>query len=233
MALFDISDFPRRPHVEIIHVAAISAFGKAGTWLDSATRVKILDEARSARDCLLCSEQKRSLSPFAVKGEHLATTDLDQVTVEIVHRLRNNADRLTFSWFESILAQGVSAEQYVEIVGLVSTAIIIDGFACALGHPIVPAPQADVGVPTRKKNDKVVEAGAWFPIMDVETEETTTGLPKVPNIFRAMGLVPESVRHFFSVMSSQYSLTPFETSLDRSQVEYIAAKMSSHNQCFY
>ena len=69
--------------------------------------------------------------------------------------------------------------------------------------------------------------------MDVENEEAETGLPKIPNIFRAMGLVPESVRHFFSVMSSQYSLTSFDTSLDRSQVEYIASKMSSHNQCFY
>ena len=233
MPRYDISDFPRRSHIDIAHEAAITAYGKAGTWLDSRTRVKILEEVRSAKDCPLCLEQRRSLSPYAKEGEHVSQTGLDPITVEIVHRLCNNADRLTYRWFESILAQGVSAEQYVEIVGLVATAIIIDGFAGALGYQTIPAPRAQSGVPTRKANDKVVEAGAWIPIMDVENEATETGLPKIPNIFRAMGLVPESVRHFFSVMSSQYSLTPFDTSLDRSQVEYIASKMSSHNQCFY
>ena len=82
MPRYDISDFPRRSHIDIAHEAAITAYGKAGTWLDSRTRVKILEEVRSAKDCPLCLEQRRSLSPYAKEGEHVSQTGLDPITVE-------------------------------------------------------------------------------------------------------------------------------------------------------
>ena len=70
-------------------------------------------------------------------------------------------------------------------------------------------------------------------MLDLVQEETDLEIPTAPNIFRAMGLVPGAISHFFSVMRSQYSLTEYEITLGRSQIELLATRVSSLNQCFY
>ena len=229
----DSINLPVRDRFRAAHEQAITAYGNPGSWLDSETRVNVLIETRRARDCMVCQQQKESLSPYLVPGEHSAATDLDQNILELVHRLTNDASRLTKNWFEKVIGSGISQEIYVEVVGMVATAIIVDGFSAALGLPRLSEPEPLAGKPAKKKNEKVVDVGAWVPILDLPADTTESGIPSVPNIFRSMGLVPEAVQHFFGVMSSHYSLTSFDISLDRSQVEYIASRMSSHNQCFY
>ena len=61
------------------------------------------------------------------------------------------------------------------------------------------------------------------------------------NVLRALSLVPDAVRGWFGVSGAQYlsmaeimSPRP-ETarSLNRMQIEIVAARVSSHNECFY
>ena len=233
MNLYHSQDLPVRQRIRDAHAAAINTFADPGTWLDSHSRLAILAEARHAPSCRLCLERKGALSPYALKGHHEARTDLPNDLVEIVHRITTDSGRLTRSWYQGIIDAGISPETYVEVVGLVATSIIVDSFGAALGYEPAEPPAAKSGEPSRESNPGVIDAGAWMPMLDLEQEETDLEIPNAPNIFRAMGLVPSSIAHFFSVMRSQYSLTEYEITLGRSQIELLASRVSSLNQCFY
>jgi len=224
---------PVRNEVARSHQAAIEAFAQPGTWLDSETRIAILNETRAAASCPLCQERKSALSPYAVSGVHSAVTKLPENIVEVVHRLTTDSGRMTLSWFKHTIETGLSQQAYVEVIGLVSTLLIIDSFSQALGCELAQPPAPVAGEPSKESNPDVVDGGAWLPMLDVEQNPTELELPTSPNIFRAMGLVPGAIAHFFAVMRSQYSLTSYDISLSRSQVELIAARISSLNQCFY
>jgi hypothetical protein len=60
-----------------------------------------------------------------------------------------------------------------------------------------------------------------------------TGLPAVPNIFRAMGLVPDAVALFFSTFRPHYALKDIELSISQAQAELVASRVSAWNECFY
>jgi hypothetical protein len=233
MSMYDNQGLPVRQRIRDAHEAAIETFAEPGTWLDSDSRLAILAEARHAHTCRLCAERKEALSPYAVKGTHEARTELPKDLVEIVHRISTDSGRLTLSWYEGIVDAGISPEMYVEVVGLVATLIIVDSFGAALGTELAEPPAAKSGEPSRERNSGVIDAGAWVPLLDVEQEETDLEIPTAPNIFRAMGLVPGAIAHFFNVMRTQYSLTEFDISLGRSQIELLASRVSSLNQCFY
>lgn len=233
MSLYDSQALPVRHRIREAHEAAINRFAEPGTWLDSGSRVAILLETRAARSCPLCLERKGALSPYTVKGNHQAQTRLTSDLVEVVHRITMDSGRLTRSWYQEITDAGISPETYVEVVGLVATSIILDSFGAALGAELAEPPVAKRGEPSRESNPDVIDAGAWVPILDLEQKETDLEIPTAPNIFRAMGLVPSAIEHFFSVMRSQYSLTEYEITLGRSQIELLAARVSSLNQCFY
>src|SRR5436305_1610110 len=67
----------------------------AGTWWTGAERVVIAAESRAAADCGLCRARKGALSPAAVGGEHEAWAGLPALTVDVIHRVRTDAGRLT------------------------------------------------------------------------------------------------------------------------------------------
>ena len=225
--------FPVSPEIKTQHADGIAAFGAPGTWLDAQTRINILIEARHASQCSLCESRKNALSPYATKGEHETVTELPLPLVEIVHRIRTDSGRLTKAWFEQQMAGGTKPEAYVEAVGLTATSIIIDSFADAIGDTRAAPPSAAAGMPTETVNENVFDGGAWVPMLDIPQEATDVGLPSSPNIFRAMGLVPKAIEHFFSVMRAHYSLSMMSFSLSRPQTELIASRVSALNQCYY
>ena len=222
-----------RPQVVESHKSAIAAYSAPGTWLDSQTRTAILKERRTASQCALCQARNSALSPYAAQGEHDTVTALLADLIELAHRVATDSGRLTKRWFDSLIVDGMQPEVYVETVGLVATSLIIDSFAGALSCETSEPGEPQSGVPSQMKNPGVIEDGAWVPLLDVPQEPSEVELPTAPNIFRAMGLVPAAIEHFFSVMRAQYSLTDFDISLSRSQVELIAARVSALNQCFY
>lgn len=224
---------PIRESIALSHSDGIAAFAKAGTWFTAEQRLAILAEARQAHLCTLCGKRKTALSPYSEKGEHDSRGDLPDNIVEVIHRLITDSGRLTHSWFTSVLETGLSGEEYVEIVGAVSTSIILDGFADALGiAPLEPGGPV-TGEPDRVTNEDVFDGGAWLPMLNLTQEMTDTGLPTGPNILRSMGLVPSAIQHFFGVMRSHYALADLDFAITRSQTELIAARVSSLNQCFY
>ena len=224
---------PVRDNVRHSHQTALGQIASPGTWFNARERVAIISETRAALNCQLCGKRKQALSPYTVAGDHDTATQLEPEIVEVIHRLATDSGRLTSAWFTDITSRDLTAEMYVEIVGLVATIIVLDSFALGLGcEPYTPTDLID-GEPSRQHNDQVFDGGAWVPMLDVSQQESDTGLPTHPNIGRAMGLVPGANGLFFPVMSSHYSLDEMALDIDRPQIELLASRVSSHNQCFY
>ena len=215
-----------------------------GTWWDGPTRVAIARETRNAMACPYCAQRKEALSPYALDGEHDTATDLPPALVEVIHRIRTDASRLTERFYQDALAAGVRDAEYVETVAVMVTVIAIDSFADALGAPQPALPEPLAGDPSRKRPAGAKPGLAWMPTLapkDLTDDEAGMydGLAAV-NIHRALSLVPAEVVGFFDLDAVHYlpdsQLRDFgnETrDLTHAQIEFLAARVSAINQCVY
>lgn len=231
--LYQDQVLPVRESIARSHAEGIAAFSRAGSWFSGLERRAILKEARCASDCSLCARRKAALSPYAPQGVHDSMGELSLPVIEVIHRIKTDSGRLTETWFNSVVNAELSCAAYVEIVGAVATSIILDSFAVALGSNLVEPGEVEAGEPDRELNQNVFDGGAWVPLYDLPQEMTETGLPTSPNIYRAMGLVPSAIGHFFGVMRAHYALADLDFAISRSQTELIASRVSALNQCFY
>ena len=148
-----------------------------GTWWSGAERLAIAAEARQAEGCALCRERKEALSPFSVQGEHDSGGGLPAPMVDEIHRVTTDAARLTEAWYRSLLDQGLSAEAYVEALGVAVLVISVDRFHHALGLPLEPLPTPIEGAPTRSRPEDVVEGEAWVPMRESRRVAAEQGFP--------------------------------------------------------
>ena len=227
------------------HRRAWKRIASAGTWWDGPQRVAIAAEARHAVACELCRRRKEALSPNAIQGKHDSLDRLPDNVVEVVHRVRTDPARLSQGWYKNILASGLSEEQYVETVAVVVHVVAMDTFARGLGLAQTPLPAPEAGAPTHRRPAAAKIAGAWVPWLDVKdmSEELPEMFPPnrpVANIHRAMSLTPREVASFFDVVSAQYLPGPAMRDFSReyraithAQIELLAGRVSSINQCVY
>jgi hypothetical protein len=215
-----------------------------GTWWTGAERVAIASEARAADACTLCRARKAALSPNAVAGEHQPAGPLTAAVVDVIHRVRTDPPRLSKAWFDGVVAGGLGVPHYVELIGVVTMITGMDYFARALGVAPPALPAALPGEPARRLPAAARSGEAWVPmiaIADAAGPEADVygGLPMVPNIVRALSLVPDEVRALRKSSDAHYlpiGQIPDPTvrrALDRMQMELVAARVSALNQCFY
>ena len=215
------------------HASSWQSIARAGDFWRGAERVAMVAEARNALRCPLCRERKAALSPGAVTGTHSTDSALDPTVVDMIHRLRTDPGRLTHSWFESVIASGISPAAYVEIVSVVNSSVIVDTLHLSLGLDVPELPEPIAGEPSGEFNPDAVDGGAWVPITAAAQDVSDTGLPSVPNILRAMGLVPGAVALFFNTFRPHYSLKDIKLSISQAQAEFVASRVSALNECFY
>ena len=225
--------YPIRERIRSSHAVAWEQISAPGTWWRGADRVAMVAEARAALACDLCEERKGALSPFAVAGTHQSPSDLPEAVVEMIHRISTDPGRLTRDWFDGISATGVRLERYIEVLSVITTSILIDTFHRTLGLDVPELPEPKAGDPSCRVNENVIDGGAWVPLMPADPSATETGMPRVPNIVRAMSLVPDAVQLYFGVERAHYTVNPIEMAISRDQMEFVAARVSALNQCFY
>lgn len=148
---YDDSGVPVREDLRQAHADILDHIASPGTWWTAAERVALAEESRHGLECALCKERKAALSPNAVQGDHDTLGALPQNVVEVVHRIRTDPGRLSRAWFDEVIAGGLSQEQYVEIVGVVTLIAGVDYFARALGVPRGELPSARDGEPSRHR----------------------------------------------------------------------------------
>jgi len=244
---FEYNDctYPIRDGLVLAHRNYWHALARPGTWFSGAQRVAIAAEVRNAVNCPLCAERKRALSPNSVSGEHLSGNELTPIAVDAVHRVITDQARITQAFVDECAQQGLSEEQYVELVGIAVTVFSIDEFSRALGVSLEPLPEPVAGEPTGYR-PVLAERGTGFVSMlpvngAVGKEADLWKLDRTANVLRALTLVPNAMREWMGVGDQQYlsmqgmgQFTEFaDRALNRMQIELVAGRVSSYNECFY
>jgi hypothetical protein len=239
---YGATDLPIREDLRAAHAAAWADLQAAGTWWTGAERVAIAAEVRHAPGCALCRERKAALSPFAVTGTHDGAHELPEHVVDVVHRIRTDPGRLSRAWFDGVVAAGLEPAPYVELVGITTLVSGLDYFCAALGIAPFALPAPLPGAPTRALPAGLTTGEAWVPMLAPESDDGRAlfeNATLVPNIVRSLSLVPDAVRTMRTVLATHYfkpsdllDLTKQRT-LDRVQVELVAARVSALNECFY
>ena len=216
-----------------------------GTWFTGEQRVAIAAEVRNALDCPFCAERKLALSPNSVKGKHQSGGVLSEDIVDAVHRVITDQSRITQTYVDENTAKGLSEEQYVELVGIAVTVFSIDEFNRGLGLDPEPLPEALPGEPTLHRPEQAVHGTgfvAMIPADGATGEEADLWQDgKTANVLRALTLVPNAYREWMGVANEQYlsfrAMAQFGEipgrSINRMQIELVAGRVSSINECFY
>jgi hypothetical protein len=242
---YDNSPYPIRAGLVAAHQHYWQALARPGTWFTGPQRVAIAAEVRNAVNCPLCMERKTALSPNSIAGEHLCGSLLDAIAVDAVHRVITDQSRITQTLVDKNAASGLSEEHYVELVGIAVTVFSIDEFNRALGLPLEPLPEPADGEPSCYRPEQA-ERGTGFVSMipasgAVGKEADLWQNGRTGNVLRALTLVPNAVREWMAVGDEQYlsmkGMTQFSTfadrALNRMQIELVAGRVSSYNECFY
>ncbi len=224
---------------------AWARIGQPGTWWNAADRVAIAAEARHAMGCPLCAARKQALSPALVAGDHASLGALPDAALHAIHRIRTDAGRLGESWFRQIIDAGLSEDQYVELVGVVSVVTAVDSFDFAAGLPVRPLPAAQAGAPSLRRPRNAGPGPGWVSAMmpDARTEADPDFFGSergTAHIHLALSLVPNSAIQFWDMLETMYQTSAMMRDFTRdyraishSQIELVAARVAALNQCLY
>jgi hypothetical protein len=241
---YSAAPVPVRDDLTSSHRRFWQRLGSPGTWWTGAERVAVAREARRSRECTLCRERRAALSPHGVSGRHDAATELPLAALEVIHAVMNDAGRLTRRWYLARLAEGLSPEQYVEILGTVVALVSIDTFCRAIGVPEHPLPAPLPGPPSRYRPASAGPDEAWVPMVPLDNAGTPEAdlwpAGKAGNVIRAMSLVPDEVRTLGDLGAAHYlpghvvrDPRAARGCLTRPQMELVAGRVSALNGCFY
>jgi alkylhydroperoxidase family enzyme len=230
-----------RPDLRAVHALVLEHFSRPGCWFSGRERIAIAAESRLAADCPLCRARKAALSPEHAKGEHATTGGLKAPLVELIHRVRTDSGRLSRRFFDTLISAGLTDAEYVEALGIVALTAGLDFLCRALGVAVFPLPAPLPGAPSRQRPSGLVDGIAWVPLLLPEgasgpDADVYGGADFVPNIVRALSLVPDHVRVLRKWSDAHYvpvrDLTA-RRAIDRPQIELVAARVSALNECFY
>ncbi len=243
---FDYSDspYPIRAGLVDVHKDYWQTLAKAGSWFTGAERIAIAAEVRNALQCTFCAQRKTALSPYALQGEHLKGDVLSDDVVDAVHRIVTDQSRITKNYVQSNVQKGFSEEQYVELVGVVVNVLSIDEFHRALGLPQESLPQPVAGDPDHYRPAHTEHDTAYVAMIPPEGAvgpESDLWPERTANVLRALSLVPDAVRSWMKIANEHYlsmeamgNFTgPNGRSINRMQIELVAGRVSSINECFY
>jgi len=242
---YEGAGFPIRHDLVEAHRNFWSRLAAPGAWWSGAERVAIARETRNARACAFCSTRKDALSPYTVSGEHDHDGGLPERAVDAVHRIVTDQSRITRKWVEGNDAAGLSKAAYVELIGVAVAVFSIDEFHRALGLPLEPLPVPQGGAISRYRPAHLSEDIGFVPTVPpdgaVGDESDLWPNGRTANVVRALTLVPDALRDWKALSDAQYlsfeemgDFGPSETrALDRTQIELVAARVSSINECFY
>jgi len=226
------------------HDRAWAAIAAPGTWLTGERRVAVAAEIRKALDCAQCARINAALSPNGVPGRHESLGKLGPAEIELIHRVVNDPGRLSESWSQSVLAQGLGEGEYVEIVGIIAMVMMMDTCMRALGEPVRRLPEPRSGEPTRYRSKGAKKKAAWLPIIEPEDASEADGpmypSPKAGYIYRGLSSVPQSLRDYWALANCHYMPGQYIYQFDKSiravarpQMELMAARVSALHQCVY
>ena len=234
-----------RPDLLQAHGDAWAWIAAPGTWMTGAQRCEVVREVRQARACPLCERRKAALSPAAVDGAHATNHVLSAEHVEAIHALASDPGRLTQSWVDGLLGQGLDDGVYVETAGIVSIVMTMDTFTWSMGLDDAPVPDPLEGEPSRYRPPGAKINDCWVATVDAGDVSPGDGKlygARASGVHRALSLVPPTKIAVFDLQMAHYiaphavadtSLEDLGRAISRSQIEILAARVSVLNQCLF
>ncbi len=194
----------------------------SGTWWNAAQLGAI---ARRARDGFV----QRGRPPWMRE----LPTDVPGLPAEalvVIDRIVADAGSVDRAWAHERVAE-LGEGPYVELVGITAVAVMIHMYAECVDEPVTPLgdPVSDPGSPSQQYPDGVADAGAHVRMLEPFD---------YANVARALSLVPSANAAFYTLVRPMYSEAGFDelvwrTPLSRPQVELVASRVASMNECFY
>lgn len=216
-----------------------------GSWWTGEQRVAIAAETRAARNCDFCRERKQALTPYTGENRHESVSDLPVAAIDAIHRIMTDQNRITRSWILTNIDAGLSEEAYVELAGIVVALISIDEFNRAMGLPLEELPVPEKGEPDGYRPPNLTRDTGFVPMLRrdgaVGQEADLWSADRTANVLRALTLVPDAARDWKMLAGAQYlsmeGMMNFvgqeDRAIDRAQMEIVAGRVSSYNECFY
>ena len=233
------SELPIRPEINETHLAAAKHWASAGTWWSAAERIAIVEEARKAWDAQpLAPWQPPSSIPGLISDDHI----LPVAAIDVIWRLTNHVSTLTKTWYESFVPDKLSAQQYVEIVGIVAQSTLTDRFADALDLPRVSLAAPGQGQASQQQPDDAAVSSHWVPTAPIVDGSWNPATPTdVPNVRKALSLVAAERIMQWVLIDAHYvqggaladDFGAKHWSLERAQIELLGTRTSKVNECFY
>jgi alkylhydroperoxidase family enzyme len=219
---------PIRPELAAAHSAILERWATPGSFWTAAQRIALVEQVRRARDS---APLPAWVAPSTVNGLLDGAADLPAVAVDAVWRLTNHPGTLTIDWYRQLLARGLAAGPYVELVAVVAQANCIDRFTDALGVNRHTLPPPGAGGPNPAVAADCEVRNHWVPTAPI----------KGPNVIKALSLLPFENESRRILSDAQYvpgsallgDLRLGCGALSRPQVELLAARTSTLNECFY
>jgi len=234
---------PRVPLVEQLDLAW-QRLGAPGTWLTGEQKLAIARATRASWTCTGCDARKDALSPYAPAPDHDATEDLDDAWVQIVHFVTRDSGRMTKRAIDDALASSILVDELVELFDTAIMTQTMDSFALGIGLPQVDLPHVSPGAPDRIRRETVADGPGWVPT--VAPEDASADFADfyaddfVFNIRRALTLIPREARRHWALARELYLEDPrypelqgLDRSINRAQMEFLAARSSALLGCYY
>ena len=243
--MIDTSPPTVRDNLKSALTRAWSEVAQTGAWLSGEQRLAIANEARNAWQCELCQRRKESLSPYTVEGDHEHLGALPDAWVEAVHRIVTDSGRITESWYDSIIASGITEDEFIELLSLVTIVTGADTFMRGIGLPPLMLPTTgEQGTPPRRRPAGAKTGPGWAPTVAPEDAGAELGdfyeTGPAAYIRRALTLVPDEANRFWPFLNQLYLGNPLKVELEgvdraisRAQMEFIATRTSAWLDCFY
>ena len=239
MTLYADSKYPVRGDLDAIHAKQLDQLSAPGTWGSGAQRLAIAEETRQAcYDAGIQEEPKDHKRQSDVK--------LPEAACKVVQKLAVSPKDFLEDSYTEAKKGGLSDEEYVEIVGIVSRLTGMDVFARGIGVDLRPFSAPKDGEPSRKRPAVAKQEQAWVPTIPNLPEGGDTaaelyGKGHKTYIVRGPSLVPDEVRMHLELEEIQYLplqhiMTPdyqHHEGFTRAQSEIVAGRVSALNECFF
>jgi len=244
---YSMAAVPIRRDLASSHTDLATHLTTPGTWWDGEARAAIARAARCARSCGLCRELEAAPSPHTITGVHEDDSGIDPAIVDLIHRIVSDPGRLSRAWYErSVERVGLEPERFVELAAVASFSLALDVFARAVGVAPMALPDPTAGTPSRHRPEETESTSAWVPRLAPGASTDWVALfgdrGSIAEVELAWSLVPAEVEMLRALAPAHYMAfenvtRPHHTepgrAIDRMQMEFVAARVSTHNDCFY
>lgn len=203
--------------------AAWAGLGRPGRHLTGAERIAVATAAREATPRPVW-DRNGGLDALQV-----AMGDRGAVLVALAAIFATEASLIDRDLVSRLSAE-IGDTSYAETAAIVAQVITIDQFCISLGIDVSEFPAAEVGEPSGERPEGMGNAGGHI--------EMTVPF-RGPNVARSLSLAAEDHLRWRGLVLSMYSRDAFDEmvwtdrALTRPQVELLAARTSSLNECFY